>query len=93
MSKQIQLSEIKGLSFIGGQITSRIEADEKRNERVIGKVKVIPPKAIKAGKIVQFSAGVHPETSRRLCGFFAFRISPVRKFQSHPAVFILAVRH
>lgn len=52
MSKQIQLSEIKGLSFIGGQITSRIEADEKRNERVIGKVKVVPPKAIKAGKIV-----------------------------------------
>ena len=51
MNKQIKLGEIKGLSFIGGQITSRIEADEKKNEKVIGKVKVIPPKAIKAGRI------------------------------------------
>ncbi len=51
MNKQTKLSEIKGLSFIGGQITSRIEADVKRNERTIGKVKVIPPKAIKSGKI------------------------------------------
>lgn len=51
MNKQVKLSDIKGLSFIGGQITSRIEADEKRNERAIGTVKVIPPKAIKAGKI------------------------------------------
>ena len=51
MNKQVKLNDIKGLSFIGGQITSRIEADEKRNERAIGTVKVIPPKAIKAGKI------------------------------------------
>ena len=51
MNKQVKLSDIKGLSFIGGQITSRIEADEKRHERAIGTVKVIPPKAIKAGKI------------------------------------------
>ena len=51
MNKQVKLSDIKGLSFIGGQITSRIEADEKKNERAIGTVKVIPPKAIKAGKI------------------------------------------
>ncbi len=51
MNKQIKLNDIKGLSFIGGQITSRIEADEKKNERAIGTVKVIPPKAIKAGKI------------------------------------------
>ena len=51
MNKQVKLSDIKGLSFIGGQITSRIEADQKRNERAIGTVKVIPPKAIKAGKI------------------------------------------
>ena len=34
MNKQTKLSDIKGLSFIGGQITSRIEADEKKNERV-----------------------------------------------------------
>lgn len=53
MNKQIQLCDIKGLSFIGGQITSRIEADEKKNERGIGKIKVIPPKAIKAGRIEQ----------------------------------------
>ena len=33
MNKQTKLSDIKGLSFIGGQITSRIEADEKKNER------------------------------------------------------------
>lgn len=51
MNKQVKLSDIKGLSFIGGQITSRIEADEKKNEKAIGTVKVIPPKAIKAGKI------------------------------------------
>ena len=51
MNKQVKLNDIKGLSFIGGQITSRIEADEKKNERAIGTVKVIPPKAIKAGKI------------------------------------------
>ena len=35
MNKQVKLSDIKGLSFIGGQITSRIEADEKKNERAI----------------------------------------------------------
>lgn len=51
MNKQVKLNDIKGLSFIGGQITSRIEADEKKNERAIGTVKVIPPRAIKAGKI------------------------------------------
>ncbi len=53
MNKQAKLSDIKGLSFIGGQITSRIEADEKKKENVIGKVRVIPPKAIKSGRIVQ----------------------------------------
>ncbi len=52
LNKQTKLCDIKGLSFIGGQITSRIEANEKRDERVLGKVKVIPPKAIKAGSIV-----------------------------------------
>lgn len=51
MNKQIRLSEIKGLTFIGGQITSRIEADDKQKDEAIGTVKVIPPKAIKAGKI------------------------------------------
>ena len=51
MNRQTKLSDIKGLSLIGGQITSRIEADEKMNERSIGAVKVIPPKAIKAGRI------------------------------------------
>lgn len=51
MNKQVMLNEIKGLTFIGGQITSRIEADEKRNEKVLGTVKVIPPKAIKSGKL------------------------------------------
>lgn len=51
MHSQMKLSDIKGLTFIGGQITSRIEADQKKEEIVIGKVKVIPPKAIKGGKI------------------------------------------
>ncbi len=51
MKNQIKLGDIKGLTLIGGQIISRIEANEKKNERAIGKVKVIPPKAIKAGKI------------------------------------------
>lgn len=53
MKNQIKLSDVKGLVFIGGQITSRIEANEKKNEIAIGKVQVIPPKAIKAGRIVQ----------------------------------------
>ncbi len=53
MKNQIKLSDVKGLAFIGGQITSRIEANEKKNEIVVGKVQVIPPKAIKAGKILQ----------------------------------------
>ena len=52
MKNQVKLSEVKGLAFIGGQITSRIEANEKKNEVVKGKVQVIPPKAIKGGKIV-----------------------------------------
>lgn len=52
MKNQIKLSEVKGLAFIGGQITSRIEANEKKNEVVVGKVQVIPPKAIKGGKIM-----------------------------------------
>lgn len=51
MNSQMKLSDIKSLAFIGGQITSRIEADQKKEEIVIGKVKVIPPKAIKRGKI------------------------------------------
>lgn len=52
MSKQVKMGDIKGLSLSGGQIVSRIEANEKKNERTIGTVKVIPPKAIRAGKIV-----------------------------------------
>lgn len=52
MKKQILLKDIKGLSFIGGQITSRVTADEKRNDPVLGTITVIPPKAIKDGKIV-----------------------------------------
>lgn len=52
MKNHIKLSEVKGLAFIGGQITSRIEANEKKNDIVKGKVQVIPPKAIKGGKIV-----------------------------------------
>lgn len=51
MNNQIKLSDIKGLTFVGGQITSRIEADSKKDEVAIGKVQVIPPKAIKGGKI------------------------------------------
>lgn len=51
MSKHIKLSEIEGLSFIGGQITSRIEVNDKKEEIAIGTVKVIPPKAIKSGSI------------------------------------------
>ncbi len=53
MKNQIKLGDVKGLAFIGGQITSRIEANEKKNEIAVGKVQVIPPKAIKAGKILQ----------------------------------------
>lgn len=52
MNRFVKLSEVKGLSFIGGQITSRIEADAKKNEAAKGTVKVIPPKAIKGGKII-----------------------------------------
>ena len=49
MSEHIKLSSIKGLLFIGGQITSRIEATE--NSLAKGKIQVIPPKAIKNGEI------------------------------------------
>ena len=52
MPSLMKLSDIKGITFIGGQITSRIEANQKKKEIVIGNVKVIPPKAIKGGKIV-----------------------------------------
>lgn len=51
MNKQVVLKDIKGLTFIGGQITSRIEADEKKSDPVIGTVQVVPPKAIKSGRI------------------------------------------
>ncbi|MEE3462479.1 MAG: hypothetical protein VZR00_11495, partial [Lachnospiraceae bacterium] len=51
MNKQVTLKDIKGLTFIGGQITSRIEADEKKSDPVLGSIKVIPPKAIKNGRI------------------------------------------
>ncbi|MEE5990983.1 MAG: restriction endonuclease subunit S [Lachnospiraceae bacterium] len=51
MNKQVTLKDIKGLTFIGGQITSRIEADEKKSDPVIGSVQVVPPKAIKNGRI------------------------------------------
>ena len=32
MNKQVKLSDIKGLSFIGGQITSRIEARKMKEQ-------------------------------------------------------------
>ena len=51
MDKQITIGDIKGLIFVGGQITSRIEANTEKNELVVGKVSVIPPKAIQNGKI------------------------------------------
>ena len=51
MKDLIKLCEIRGLELIGGQITSRVEAKEK--DEVLGQVKVIPPKAIKGGKILQ----------------------------------------
>ena len=53
MNNHYKLSEIKSLNFIGGQILSRIESDQNKHDRVIGVAKVIPPKAIKAGRIVQ----------------------------------------
>jgi restriction endonuclease S subunit len=53
MENQIKLGELKRLAFVGGQITSRIEADTKKDDIVKGKIKVIPPKAIKGGKIIQ----------------------------------------
>ena len=49
MSKQVRLGEVEGLEFIGGQITSRIEA--KKVEDVIGSMQVIVPKAIDKGKV------------------------------------------
>ena len=49
MDKQIRLGEVEGLEFIGGQITSRLEA--KRNEDVEGSINVLTPKAINLGII------------------------------------------
>ena len=49
MDKQIRLGEVEGLEFIGGQITSRLEA--KKNEDVEGSINVLTPKAINLGII------------------------------------------
>ena len=51
MNKQMTIGDIKGLTFVGGQITSRIEANPKKDELSLGKVMVIPPKAIQNGEI------------------------------------------
>ena len=51
MNKHEKLCSIEGLLFIGGQITSRIEANIVKKEMPIGTVKVIPPKAIQNGRI------------------------------------------
>lgn len=51
MNKQMTIGDIKGLTFVGGQITSRIEANPKKDELSRGKVMVIPPKAIQNGEI------------------------------------------
>ena len=51
MNGQMKLIDVKGMTFIGGQITSRIEVNQKKNDVVIGTIKVIPPKAIKDGMI------------------------------------------
>ena len=53
MNKHEKLGSIEGLLFIGGQITSRIEAYIVKKEMTIGTVKVIPPKAIQNGRIEQ----------------------------------------
>lgn len=53
MSEHKRIGDIKGLTFIGGQITSRIQADEKKNDVTIGNIQVIPPKAIKGGALVK----------------------------------------
>lgn len=50
MKDQMKISEVKGLELIGGQITARIEAKEKKYS--LGKIKGIVPKAIKGGKIL-----------------------------------------
>lgn len=53
MSEHKKVGEIKGLKFIGGQITSRIQADEKKNDVSLGNIQVIPPKAIKGGALIK----------------------------------------
>lgn len=53
MSEHKKVGEIKGLKFIGGQITSRIQADEKKNDVSLGNIQVIPPKAIKNGSLIK----------------------------------------
>ena len=49
--KQNTIGNIKGLTFVGGQITSRVEANPEKDDKSIGKILVIPPKAIQNGKI------------------------------------------
>jgi len=51
MNKQNTFGNIKGLTFVGGQITSRVEANPEKDDKSIGKILVIPPKAIQNGKI------------------------------------------
>ncbi len=46
------MERISGIAqTIGGQITSRIQADQRKNELVKGKIKVLAPKAISGGQI------------------------------------------
>lgn len=51
MNKQNTIGNIKGLTFVGGQITSRVEANPEKDDKSIGKILVIPPKAIQNGNI------------------------------------------
>lgn len=51
-NEMMKLTEYKGVEFIGGQITSRIEANEKKGEIATDKILVVPPKAIAGGRIV-----------------------------------------
>lgn len=38
------------MTFVGGQITLRVEANPEKDDKSIGKILVIPPKAIQNGK-------------------------------------------
>lgn len=49
--KKQKLGAINGIEFIGGQITSRVEANVEKGDIVLDTIKVIPPKAIHEGKL------------------------------------------